>query len=348
MFSITTIASSTTSPVASVTPNSVSVLIENPNSFDERECPDERHRNGDRGDERGPPVLQEQEHHQDDQTQRLDQRRDHLADRFGHDAGGVEGDRDFEPWWKAFGQALELRVDVAIDLQRVRRRQLQDAEADRVAAVVARRQAVRFGAELGTADVLHANQRAVLGAFEDDVVEFRRLGQPAFRADTDLEAVALGRGLGSHRAGRDLRVLLAQRLHHFVGRHVARGQPIGVEPQPHRVSPDAEHDHVAYAGDALDFVDDEAVHVVADEHRVVLVVFRVGRGGEDEIGRDLRDRDADLLDLVRQAPFGLGNAVLHVDRRDVEIARQIERDDDRGRTRRCRWSRSCTASPRCR
>jgi hypothetical protein len=32
-FSITTIASSTTSPVASVSPKSVSILIENPNSF---------------------------------------------------------------------------------------------------------------------------------------------------------------------------------------------------------------------------------------------------------------------------------------------------------------------------
>ena len=39
MFSITTIASSTTRPVASVMPNSVSVLIENPNSFTNAKVP---------------------------------------------------------------------------------------------------------------------------------------------------------------------------------------------------------------------------------------------------------------------------------------------------------------------
>src|SRR5437870_2223275 len=39
MFSITTIASSTTSPVASVTPKSVSVLIEKPNSFTNMKVP---------------------------------------------------------------------------------------------------------------------------------------------------------------------------------------------------------------------------------------------------------------------------------------------------------------------
>ena len=39
MFSITTIASSTTSPVASVMPNSVSVLIEKPNSLTNAKVP---------------------------------------------------------------------------------------------------------------------------------------------------------------------------------------------------------------------------------------------------------------------------------------------------------------------
>src|SRR5438046_3835703 len=39
MFSMTTIASSTTSPVASVTPNSVSVLIEKPNSLTNANVP---------------------------------------------------------------------------------------------------------------------------------------------------------------------------------------------------------------------------------------------------------------------------------------------------------------------
>ena len=83
MFSITTIASSTTSPVASVMPNSVSVLIEKPNSFTNANVPIERHRNRDRRNQRRPPVLEEQEHHQDDEADRLEQRRDDLANRLG-------------------------------------------------------------------------------------------------------------------------------------------------------------------------------------------------------------------------------------------------------------------------
>jgi hypothetical protein len=39
----------------------------------------------------------------------------------------------------------------------------------------------------------------------------------------------------------------------------------------------------------------------------------------------------DLLHLVRQPPLGLRDAVLHVDRRDVEVAGEIERDRDRRR-----------------
>ena len=81
MFSITTIASSTTMPVASTMPNSVSVLIEKPNSLTKANVPIERHRDRHRRDDRAAPVLQEQEHHEHDQHDRLDQRLQHLADR---------------------------------------------------------------------------------------------------------------------------------------------------------------------------------------------------------------------------------------------------------------------------
>ena len=80
-FSITTIASSTTMPVARTMPKSVSVLIEKPNSFTNANVPIERDGNRDRRNERAPPVLQEQEHHEHDEADGLRQRLQHLDDR---------------------------------------------------------------------------------------------------------------------------------------------------------------------------------------------------------------------------------------------------------------------------
>ena len=80
-FSSTTIASSTTMPIASTMPNSVSVLIEKPKSEHGGERADQRHRHGQHRDDRRAPVLQEQEHHGEHEQHRLDQRREHLVDR---------------------------------------------------------------------------------------------------------------------------------------------------------------------------------------------------------------------------------------------------------------------------
>ena len=60
---------------------------------------------------------------------------------------------------------------------------------------------------------------------------------------------------------------------------LAAGQPVGIEPQAHRVLALAEDDDVADAGDALEVVLDEAIDVVADEERVVLVLVGVHAGG---------------------------------------------------------------------
>ena len=70
--STTTIASSTTRPIASTRPNSDSVLIEKPSSGKDDERADERHRHGDQRDQRRAPVLQEQEDDEDDEDDRLE------------------------------------------------------------------------------------------------------------------------------------------------------------------------------------------------------------------------------------------------------------------------------------
>ena len=137
-------------------------------------------------------------------------------------------------------------------------------------------------------------------------------------------APAPGRG-----AGRDLDVLLAQRVDDVAGGDLARRQPIRIEPQPHRVLALAEDRDVADAGHALERVLDVDVEVVAEEQRVVLPVLGVDADRHDEAGRLLLDGDAGRAHLGRQAAERLVDAVLHVDLRQVLIARDVEGDGDR-------------------
>ena len=91
-FSMTTMASSTTRPVARVMPNRVSELMEKPKTLDEGEGSDERNGDGDGGDEGSAPVLQEKEDDGDDDDNGFDEGLDDLMNGGADDGGGIEGD----------------------------------------------------------------------------------------------------------------------------------------------------------------------------------------------------------------------------------------------------------------
>ena len=91
-FSTTTIASSTTMPIARTRPKSDSVLSEKPNAEHHREGADQRHRHGDERDDRRAPGLQEDHHDDDDEQDRLEQRLDDRANRLAHEDRRVVDD----------------------------------------------------------------------------------------------------------------------------------------------------------------------------------------------------------------------------------------------------------------
>ena len=157
----------------------------------ERERADERHGNRDRRNERRPPVLKEEEHDEHDEPDRFSQRRDDFSNRFRHDARRVERDLDLHARREALREPIDFGRDVAVHLQRVGGRQLEDAEADGVAPVESRRRRIAFGAQLGPADIANADERAVRRSLEDDVLELRGIVQPSFRAYADLIGVSL-------------------------------------------------------------------------------------------------------------------------------------------------------------
>ena len=109
-FSTTTIASSTTMPIASTRPNSDSVLSEKPNAEHHGERADERHRHGDQRNDRGPPRLQEHHHDDDDQQDGFEQRFDDGADRLAHVDRRVVDDAVVDAVGKRLLERLHRRV----------------------------------------------------------------------------------------------------------------------------------------------------------------------------------------------------------------------------------------------
>src|SRR5439155_20755351 len=116
------------------------------------------------------------------------------------DRGRIERALRFEARWKPSGKTIDFGRHVTEDGKRVGGRQLQDAESDRVVAVVAQIRGVAFGAQFRAADLFQAYQRAIRRALQDDVVELGRIGQTADGAHADVERLAGARGLASERA----------------------------------------------------------------------------------------------------------------------------------------------------
>jgi hypothetical protein len=118
-FSITTMASSTTSPVASVMPKRVS-------------------------DDGSAPVLQEEEDDDDDDDDRFADGCDDFVDRLADDEGGIDGDDALHAGREVFLEFGEHGTALFVDVEGVRVGELLDTDTDGVAARVFELSAVGF------------------------------------------------------------------------------------------------------------------------------------------------------------------------------------------------------------
>ena len=143
------------------------------------------------------------------------------------------------------------------DIERIGNRLLDDAHRDGRLAVV---EAVAPLVGRAKFDARHLAQfhLMVVDDLDDDVAEL--LGRDESRAGQDRElAVA-----ALDAPGGQLDVLNPQRGLDILNRQIERGQPLPVDPDPHRVAPLAEDGHIRDAGEVLQPVDDEAVDIVRD------------------------------------------------------------------------------------
>ncbi len=292
-----------------------------------RERADQRHRDRDGGDQRGTPILEEHVDDQEHEGDRHEQRGHHLGDRLGNELRGVVADHLLDPGREALRQTRELRAHATRHLERVGLGELEHAERGGGLAGEARESGIALRAELDARHVSEMQQRpARLGA-DHDLLELLDRGEAPLRSQRNLELNAGGRRRRSGAARGDLHVLLAHRVDHVGRREPERGEPLGIEPDAHRIAPLAEDVDVADAGHALERIEHVDQREVGEEERVARAVRREQIGHQRELGRLLAHGDAEPANLLGQARQGDRDAVVHVDGGQIGVAPELERDE---------------------
>ena len=294
-----------------------------------QECANQGHRDRHDRDDRGAPGLQEQDHDDHDQPDRLVDRLDHLVDRFADELGRVVHDVVAQALGERLRELRHGRLEAVRGGERVGARLLEDQQRHRCALIEIAVGAVVLGAELDPRDVAHTRDPAVGIVLDHDVGELARIDQPAERLDVELEgALMRHRRLVEH-AGGHLDVLRLQRLDDLAGGQVARGDPVGIEPDPHGVVARAEDLDVADAVEPRQHVLHLQGRVVRDVELVARTVRRIEMDHHHEVGRVLAHRDAEALNLVGQLRLRDRQAILHQNLGDIEIGAERERHRDR-------------------
>ena len=184
----------------------------------------EHHRHGDRRDQSGAEILQEQIHHQEHQHNRFEQRLHHLVDGNAHERGRVIRVNELQTRGKERCQLVHGGAYRAGGLERVRARGQLDGEARGRIPVVLGVDGVAFGAQTDASHVLEPHLRAVRIDFEQHAAELIGVGEALRADDGGVQALTLHRGEPAQLTDRDLQVLVLQRVV-----DVNRRQPIVIE-----------------------------------------------------------------------------------------------------------------------
>jgi len=123
MFSITTMASSTTSPVARVMPKSERVDGKS-QQLDESESSNQGYRNSHCGNNRVATLREKDEDNEDDKDNGLKRCTEHVPDRFAYRFRGIKRILILHAGRKVLGQPVQFGQHQAINFQSIRSREL--------------------------------------------------------------------------------------------------------------------------------------------------------------------------------------------------------------------------------
>ena len=287
---------------------------------------EQRERHGDARDERGPEIAQEQENDQHHEGDRQPERELHVGHRGADGRGAVENGLHLDRRRNPCSELRELVLDLVDRLDDVGAGLLEHRQDHaRLVVLIGGNGAIdRLGHRL--ADVAHPDRRAI-AIGEDDVVELLGLGDLVVGGDREAELVGVDRAFGGVGGGGD-----EDAADLFQG-DAAGGELGRVHLDTDGRRAVAEDRDLGDAGHLRDLLGEEEIGVVVDQGQ------RHGLGAHREHD-DGRVGRVDLLvarrrrHLARQGLVGDGDGGLHVLPGRVDVAVEVELDDDCGRAER--------------
>ena len=187
---------------------------------------DQRQRNGDRRDDRGPEVSQEDEDHHHHQRDREDQRELNVVDGCANRIGAVGDDMDLDGGWDRRLQHRHHRLDPLDRVDDVGAGLALDRHDDRALVVVPAGDQVVFRRADRAADVADADRRAVsVGDHQIGVIV--RVQQLV----VGVQRIGLARAV--ERAFRHVDIGLAERRANVFEIDAARGKRLRIELHAH-------------------------------------------------------------------------------------------------------------------
>ena len=208
----------------------------------QRERADQRHRYRDQRDDRRAQAPQGDEDHQPDQQDGLADRAEDIGDRAIDENGRVVRDDQLHARRHRLVHLHDLGAHRVRQVERIGDRLLDHADVERGLAIEARDDALLERTDLGVADVANAH-RIAADVGDNDVVELFGRAHVGFRDDGELARLRFDA------AGRNLRVLSADRVLDVLHGQLVAGEPRAVDIDSHRHLPLAEDAYVGRAGE---------------------------------------------------------------------------------------------------
>ena len=286
----------------------------------------QRERDGNAGDERGPEIAQEQQDDEDDKGNRERQRELDVAHRGTDRRGTVEYGLDLHARRYSGRELRQLRLDLIDRVDHVGARLLEHGQNDPGLIVLVRRHGAIDCVRDGLTDVPHTDRRSV-AIGQNDVVELLGIGDLVVRGDREAELVRVdgafcGIGGGRYQSAADL----------FQG-DAARSELCRIDLDSDRRLPVAEYGDLCDPGHLGDLLRQEKIAVIVHLGQR----HRIGMRRQQENGGIRR---IDLL-VVRRRGHGLRQGLagdrdcrLHVLGRRIDVAVELELNDDRRRAER--------------
>ena len=286
----------------------------------------ERHDDGNGRNNRGPPALQEDEHHENNQHQCLKQRFHHI------DNGGVEevflrlDILDGDARRQRLTDLLHLTVYLLDDLVGVRPSHLIDADVHTWTAIRFTYYIIVLRTEFHPGNVADAQHVTVGQRAHHHLLITLFVLITATIFQHILERVL---ALGTQRTRRHFHVLFTQHLIDVGRCQSVAGHLLRVEPDAHRVV-STHHVHLSHSGNTAQARLDVDLRIVGQERAVEGAVRTIDRQLLDVRRLSLTHSDTTLHHIARQSSLHGGGTVLHVHHRHIGVCALTEEDANGG------------------